>query len=280
MRRTYKRLVAGVMVTGLGILAGCRSTPPGQPPPEPPLRLSSNQVGDVQVALARTLEQRGELRQAIQCYAEAVRNDPTRADAWVRMGVLADKEGMFTESAEYYHRALTLRPHDADTYCNLGYGLYLQQRYDQAEAALRRAVALRPDHQRAQNNLGLVLARSGRGPEALDAFRRAGCSKADSHLNLAYGMTLNGDMAGARQQYELALACEPDCDAAQKGLRNLETLVARLQPAAEAVTPAMTNRDLQPTAVTPALFPAPAPSEEPPAALPPLPPLPPVGPGQ
>src|SRR5262249_30838574 len=151
MRRTWQRLMIGAAVTGLGVLAGCRHS--SSTPPEPKVTLTSAQVGDVQVALARTLENRGELRQAIQCYAEAVRNDPARADAWARMALLSDKEGMFAESAQYYQRALALRPNDADTYCNMGYGLYLQQRWPEAEGALRRAIELRPDHQRAQNNL-------------------------------------------------------------------------------------------------------------------------------
>lgn len=214
---------SGLVLLGLVVAFGCRSSrpTPAEPVAEPSAALGQSQVADVQFALARTLEARGQGRDAIPIYAEAVKNDPRRADGWVRLAVSSDKEGLFAESAGYYQKALALEPTNADTYCNLGYSLYLQQRLLDAEAALRRAIELKPDHQRAQNNLGLVLARSGRGPEALDAFRRAGCTPADAHANLAYGLTMNGALPDARAQYEQALALDATSTAARKGLGEL-----------------------------------------------------------
>src|ERR1700752_2467487 len=104
----------------------------------------------------------------------------------------------------------------------------------EAEAALGRAIELKPDHQRAQNNLGMVLARSGRGAEALDAFRRAGCTQADAHANLAYGLTLNGSLPDAREQYERALAADSNSTAARKGLGELAAVVPKFVESAPA----------------------------------------------
>jgi Flp pilus assembly protein TadD len=180
------------------------------------------------VALGRALEKRGEAEQAAQAYTEAVRKDSGRADAWMRLAVLADRRGAFTESADYYRKALDLKPEDPDTHCNVGYSLYLQQRWGEAEQALRRAVALKPDHQRAHTNLGLVLARVGRETEAMEEFLRAGCSDADAQVNLAYVATLNGSWAVAREHYDLALRSQPAYGPARDGLSRLDVLAAKL----------------------------------------------------
>ena len=56
-----------------------RGPRPGRPgPAERGTSLSDPQVADVQVALARTVEGRGDVRQAAAFYTEAVRKDPTR----------------------------------------------------------------------------------------------------------------------------------------------------------------------------------------------------------
>ncbi len=196
--------------------------------------LKAQQIADVQIALAKTIDSRGDGQQAMAFYAEAVRKDPTRADAWSRLAVLADREGMFAESSEYYRRAIELQPNNPDLACNLGYSLYLQQRWGEAEGALRRAVALKPEHQRAQNNLGLVLARAGKTDDALECFQRAGCPKADAHVNLAYALTLNGDFAGARREYEVARSDDPSSEAAKKGLTRLNALAAKLNQTSNA----------------------------------------------
>jgi Flp pilus assembly protein TadD len=234
----------GAVLVALAVFVavGCRhgsKAPEGDAGHEPAVSLGNSQVADVQVALARTLEARGQSREAIPVYAEAVKNDPRRADGWVRLAVNSDKEGMFTESAEYYQKALALDPANPDTYCNLGYSLYLQQRLPEAEAALRRAIELKPDHQRAANNLGLVLARSGRDAESLEAFRRAGCPPADAHANLAYGLTLNGSLPAAREHYERALAIDTTSAPAKKGLNELAAVAPKFnEPAPAVVTPA------------------------------------------
>src|SRR5262249_45181445 len=226
-----------MVAVSLAFAAGCQPFPyRGAPLPEAEAcRLSASQAADVQVALGRTLERRGEEEQARAAYAEAVKQDPKRADALVRLAVLSDRQGHFQESEQLYRRALAACPTDADLYCNRGYSLYLQQRWEEAEQSLRQAIALRPDHLRAHNNLGEVLARTGRQAEALEEFHRAGCSPADAHANLALGLMLAGDWPEARQHYERALAANPSAPSARKGLKALTALMQRTQPAPQEV---------------------------------------------
>src|SRR5262245_45190481 len=200
MTRSYDfRRGVWVLSIGLAFMTGCQSG--GSHSSQTPTLLSdgrgvphlnAEQVADVQHALGRSVEQAGEVKEAEAYYQEAVKRDPKRADAWLRLAVLHDRQGKFTESAEMYRRALAARPGDPAAYCNLGYSYYLQGRTAEAEMNLRQAIALRPDHRHAHNNLGLVLARSGRPEEALEEFRRAGCTEADAHNNLAFALTLEG----------------------------------------------------------------------------------------
>lgn len=240
MLRVLKRRTAWTSALTVSLTVGCghlsldRFGMAGSQP-----ELGTSQVADMQVALGRTLESRGTAGEALPVYQEAVKNDPKRADAWVRLAILANKEGMFVESAEHFQKALELQPDNADIHCNLGYSLYLQQRWAEAEQALRRATELKPDHRKAHNNLGLVLGRQGREEESLAAFRRSGCSEADAHLNLAYTLVLGSSWKQARAHYEAALALEPTSEQARKGLAGLDALAAkagtsRLQPVVQA----------------------------------------------
>jgi Tfp pilus assembly protein PilF len=211
------------------------------PPPAAPGLLTAvsnttapdaRQAADVQVAMGRSLESQGEPARALAAYQEALKRDPSRADAALRIAAALDHQGKFTESAEYYRKAEAAQPNSADVACNHGYSLYLQQRWPEAEAALRQALARQPDHRRAHNNLGLVLARAGRPDEALAEFRKAGLDEADARANLAFARTLEKDLIEARAQYERALTADPSSPTAKKGLQELRAVQARAdQPA-------------------------------------------------
>jgi Tfp pilus assembly protein PilF len=232
MARHQLLRLGGWAALGLAVLAGCQHTPNRVPDStsatEPNVQLKPAQVADVQVAMARTLEARGEVAEAAATYAEALKHDPNRADACVRLAILSAQQGQVAESTEFYNRALKLQPENPDIYCNFGYTLYLQHRWPEAEQALRQCLTLSPEHQRAHNNLGMLLARTGTDAAAMQEFRQAGCSEADARVNLAYALSLNGDWQQARRGYEEALALQPSCDVARKGLADLTTVAAKM----------------------------------------------------
>jgi tetratricopeptide (TPR) repeat protein len=236
MRRS-RWIWQGSIVAALGaaLLDGCVNSPgPRRVAVSPllggeaePAHLSARQVADVQVALGRALEARGESDRATAAYLEAVKQDPGRADACARLGVLCDRQAKFTDSQEWYRKALNLRAGDPDLYCNMGYSLYLQRRWDEAAMNLRQALALQPGHRRAHNDLGLVLAHTGKQREALEEFHQGGCDEADAHVNVAFALTLERHWSDAQAHYQCALAADPSSAAATRGLRELNALVAR-----------------------------------------------------
>lgn len=236
------------MLAGLLCLAGCEHFDPPSLLPStvtastlPPSKLKTQQIADVQVALARSLEKQGETAQAIATYKEALRLDPSRADAGLRLAMLYDKEGKFNESLPLYQKALAGSPGNPDIFCDMGYSLYLQRRFGEAEVNLRQAIALAPEHVRAHNNLGLVLAHSGQPEEAVAEFRRAGCTEADAQINLAFALTLENNWAEAGRRYEKALAIDSSSAAARKGLRELDSVVTKANQVRPASAPSQSS---------------------------------------
>jgi Flp pilus assembly protein TadD len=228
---------------GCALLAGCQGTGPVQhiarapaPPAENLPKLTVAQQADLQVAFARTLEKTGTGDQAIATYEDALRKDPKRADALDRLAVINARKGQFDQAVVLHKKAVALQPNNADFVCNLGYCYYLQQRWAEAEMQFRKAVELAPTHSRAMNNLGLVLARTERTKEALTAFRRAGCSEADAHSNLAFGLTLQNSYKDAQQHYARAHQLDPASGPAEKGLRVVNAQLS--PPEVKTVAPA------------------------------------------
>jgi Tfp pilus assembly protein PilF len=184
-------------------------------------------VADIQVALGRSLERRGQYEEALAAYADALKRDPASGDVCLRMAILYDRQGQFNQSQEFYQKALANHPGSAYIFCDRGYSLYLQHCWTEAEMNLRQAIALQPGDVRAHNNLGLLLAHTNRGDEALVEFRRAGCKEADAQANLAFALTLDRHWAEARTHYEYALAEDNSSDHAKKGLDELNSLLAK-----------------------------------------------------
>jgi Flp pilus assembly protein TadD len=250
--RTFRRGALAAAL-GLGLLAGCQQGQQHRPPPpvippeaKPEARLNAHQVADVRIALARSMEQHGELPEAIATYQDALKKDPTRGDAWLRLAIIHDRLGKFREAEEMYHKALAAHPGDPAVYCSLGYSFYLQGRMTEAEMNLRQAIAIQPEQTKAHNNLGLLLARAGRNAEALDEFRKAGCDQATAHTNLAFAQALEHHLPEARRNYQLALALSPASPEARTSLQQLDALQAKLDDARPATAdPAVVTADFR-----------------------------------
>jgi Tfp pilus assembly protein PilF len=215
----------------------------------PSNEVTPQQKADVAIALARSLEMQGQTDGAIQKYEDAVRMDNKRGDAYHRLAVLHDLKGDCESSYGLYQAAIKNDPDNPELLCDFGYSCYLQSRWKPAEDNLRRAIALKPELGRAHNNLGLLLARTDRPDEALGEFVRAGCSEAQARANLAFALMLEERWKEAQRQFDIALAAEPDLEAAQNGLVALQSL----NPTSQLRQPsAGTDRQRRP--VTPTAF--------------------------
>ena len=90
-----------------------------------------------------------------------------------------------------------------------------------AEAAYRAVIACAPRHYRAHNDLGLLHYRHGRAVDALMSFVAAVDADGDqaaAHANLGVMLMTGEDLAGAKAEFERALALEADQPTAAQGL--------------------------------------------------------------
>ena len=202
------------------VAAARQATPLGTPQWSD--KVTKEQEADVQMALARSLEQKGQTDRAIKGYEQVVARDKSRADAYHRLAVLYDKKGDDDTATKHYQNALKRDPNNPDLHADYGYRCYLHESWDEAEKQLRRALELSPESARVHNNLGLLLARTGRPDEAYQEFLKARCTEAQAHANLAFALTLNKDFQQAKQQFDIALQLDPQLPTARNGLRLLE----------------------------------------------------------
>jgi len=206
------------------------------------------QKADVQMAVARSLENQGQTDQAIKVYLEVLKKDNRRVDACHRLALLYDKKGDGEAARTYYQIALKKDPKNADLLCDFGYSCYLRKQWADAETGFRRAIALDHDHARAHNNLGLLLAHTNRPSEALQEFATAGCSEAAARSNLAFALSLEGRLPEAEQQFELALAADPNLKTAREGLAKLRSARAAADTSGVAVAEDPSGRGVAATA--------------------------------
>ena len=206
-------------------------------------KLNNKQKADIQMALARSLEREGHADRAKKIYAQVIRKDASRADAYHRLAIIHDKNGESDKAIRNYRAALKRDPDNAQLHADLGYSHYLRQEWKPAEASLRKAIQLDGESARAHNNLGLLLARTGRDSQAIAEFTRAGCTEAEARSNLGFTQMLANNWKGARGQFEMSLAADPSSRNSREGLNAARSLLARKEQATSiSISPVAGNR--------------------------------------
>lgn len=151
----------------------------------------------------------GDLAGAAALYAQALRLDPTLADAHNLLGILARQRGAAAEAVGHVDRALALRPDTPAYLANRGAALAEGGLLREAVATLRSAAAMRPEDAVTQRNLGQALAALGDPVAAvaplLEATRLAP-NAPEPWLGLAHALRDAGDDAAARDAAAAAVA--------------------------------------------------------------------------
>jgi Tfp pilus assembly protein PilF len=223
----------GILAVGLVLFSfGCESLELASPNPTLGWsqdgrreRITQAKQADVQIALARVAESQGDLDGAEHAYRAALSRDKKRGDAHLHLANLRTLRGDYRQAQQEYQKAIEINPGNADIFCDMGYSLYLQHKWTEAERNLKQAILIDASHQRAHNNLALVMSHTNRSEEALAEFLKAGNSVADSHVNLAFSLSLGQQWQPAREQYRRALAAKPSSDTAKTRLREINRLL-------------------------------------------------------
>ena len=169
------------------------------------------------VALAR----QGRLDEAIAHYRDALRIQPTYADARYNLANALSRQGKLDEAVVNYVEALRLDPKHVQAHSNLASVLVRQGKMEEAVAYYRAAVRLKPKSAKAESKLGSALHRMGRMQEAIAHYQkslRLNPKLADVHYNLGLAFASQGKFDQAVVQYREALRLNPNHAQARRGL--------------------------------------------------------------
>ncbi len=165
------------------------------------------------LAIAVQHHQAGRLQAAEQIYRQILAAEPSHADAWHLLGVIANQMGEHEVAVEYIGRAIGLKSTTAAFHNNLGEAYRALRNLPQALACYRRALDLEPDYAKAHNNLAVALKDQGQLDEAVACCRRAlelTPDSAEIHYNLGVAFEEQGKLDEALACCRRALELKPD----------------------------------------------------------------------
>lgn len=169
--------------------------------------------------LGLVLDELGRTEESMDCFLQALRIDPDRAETHSHLGQAYHRKGDDEKAAEHIARSLQLGPADAKIQYNAGTFLQDLQQREQALTCYGRAIDLSARNDltmRALNNSGIICFESGRPAEARRYFERALAMNADRVLtaeaftNLGILDAAGGSFAEAQEQLQQALTLNPD----------------------------------------------------------------------
>jgi len=166
------------------------------------------------------LADQGKTADAISHFFEAVRIDPSYADAQKNLGAILAKQGRIDEAIAHYAEGLRLTPEDALAHTAIG--VLLASRGDTAAALRHFDEALRLDPLSSQardylaltlHRLGLARAAEGEVDDAIHDFTdalRVRPDVAEVHNDLGFALASKGKPLDAIEQYSQALILKPN----------------------------------------------------------------------
>jgi tetratricopeptide (TPR) repeat protein len=97
----------------------------------------------------------------------------TLPDAWNNLGVIARREGRMDDSVQCFQKALELNPRHLLSLDNLGNAYRLQRRWDDARGVLERALEVAPQDPEANYSLAMIFAQTDDTAKAQEYLLRA-----------------------------------------------------------------------------------------------------------
>ncbi len=217
------------------IACGCATTPPaddfsalydGRPKTAFVTEFPASSTGEA-IARGDHAYRRGELDRALYLYLQAIEADPSRPDAFFRVGTIHEQRGKLELAAYAFRHVLARDPEHAGAHERLGLVLLGQRDLDQARMHLEKAHGLEQDRWKTLNALGVIADLEGEHSQAEVYFRQALSLQPESPrvlTNLGYSLYLANDWAQAEQVLLQALEHASDYELA---LRNLALLHSR-----------------------------------------------------
>ena len=155
----------------------------------------------------------GQFQQAIACFHEVLRLQPTFTAGHINLGNALAAQGDLNGAAANYQSALRLNPKEPALYNNLG---NLQKELGNLKGALKsyqQALQLKPDFAEIHANMGTILADLGDTTNAISYLQKAiqlQPAQASHYKNLGFMFHQLGDLEGALANNQKAVEIRPD----------------------------------------------------------------------
>ena len=154
----------------------------------------------------------GRLDDAEEDYQAILNADPSCAEAWHLLGVIALQRGDAEAAEPHLEKALGLSPDNAKFLNNYGVAAERQGKMRDAAARFAKSAAIDPGFAEAHCNYGTALQALGRPEDATQAFERAlelEPGHARAHSNLGTALKASGDIDGAIGHFQAAADHDP-----------------------------------------------------------------------
>lgn len=138
--------------------------------------------------------------------------DPTTAEAYFVLALIAGAHDQFAKALDVIERALRFDPGNAIYHAHRGRFLIGLRRFADALQAAEQGMRVGPPDALTWDTLGVVLTRAGAHEKAVEPYRCAVAldpSKTNYWYNLGAALQFVGDFAGARQAYRAAVELNP-----------------------------------------------------------------------
>jgi len=172
---------------------------------------------------------RGQLRQAVSEFEQAVQAGPKSATAHSGLGTGLLAEGHYDQAISELKEALRLDPRHLNARLNLARALGAQGDLHSAAAELDGVLRQKPDNAEAQSGLGFVYFLQRRYDQALLHYQEAARLRpedADVQTYLGTLLAMRGDLPGAIKAFEESLKLNPHNDVVRAYLARARAALA------------------------------------------------------
>ena len=184
--------------------------------------------------IGNSLYARGMYDQAIDCWRQTLRLDPSHPQANARIAEGHWAKGELGLALKYFRREVEIDPNDVETLVDMGELLTEMGRHDEADGEFRRAIATDTRHAGAYYGLGELSLQRGKLAAAEERFRKVlSLDRAfpGAHAKLGEVLLRRGRRRGASQQFEAELRV---CGDDRRSLRSLGQILLDARQSAQA----------------------------------------------
>ena len=200
--------------------AGQVNSTPGSEAPDSAISAPSPTSWDELFQRAQSLQQQGQMENAIELYGKCIEQAPNRAEPYYKRANSLNALGRLEPAIEDYNRAISLNPSYAYAFCNRGTVLERLGRRDEALASFDRAIELDPKDALTHYNRASVLKDLTRYADALASYESAiglNDDYAEAYVNRGNVLRELRQHGAALESFDRAIALNPTIAAAFQG---------------------------------------------------------------